>query len=66
MVFTLLLIAHKACVSDHDSLKYGTLKNEEDYTKQSTLKDGPDSTRAFLLQNKDSTLSVNIRQSLYL
>lgn len=52
---------HKARVSDHDSLKSSTLKNEEDYTKQGALsKDGPGPTCAFLLRNKDSTLSINI------
>jgi len=61
-VFTLLLIVHRARVSDHDSLKSVTLKTEEDCAKQSALsKDGPGPTRAFLLQNKDPTLSMNVK-----
>lgn len=40
---------HKARVSDHDSLKSGTLKNEEFSTKQGALpNDGPGPTCAFL------------------
>lgn len=62
MFFTLPLIVHKARVSDDDSLKSGTLKNKADYTKQGAFsKDGPGPTCAFLLQNEESALSVNIR-----